>query len=544
MPRRILITSALPYVNNEPHLGNIIGCVLSGDVYSRFTKMMGYDSIYVCGTDEYGTATEVKAWKEGVSCREICDKYHAIHKRIYDWFEIDFDVFGRTSTEKQTEITHRIYQQLLDNGFIEKREVEQLWCDELGMYVSDRYVEGICYHDECSSKKSVCRGDQCDACGGLIDAKKLVDPVCVINGEKPVVKKSWQMYLRQDLLQDRVKEYHRNGKTKMTKLAEGITRSWLEKELLPRSITRDLKWGTPVPDTDKVFYVWFDAPIGYLSILAHADDHERYLEPDTEWVQFMAKDNVSFHSVIFPETLLGCTDKYPLVTHLDAVQYLTYRGEKFSKSKGVGVFGTDAIAICDRWGIDADYFRAYLLKIRPEINDSNFEWDGFVGFTNGVLVANIGNYINRTMSMVTKYFKDTELELEPDGAVNDLIEKWIGLMEDCRFTHAFDTIIEISSVGNKFIQDEKPWVLAKEKRMGELKRVLGKAVWIAEVVGHLLGPFLPKKAESILSSIVSASSFTEIRDRHNAMVTEKPTLLFKMLDLEEVNAILAELGIH
>ena len=547
-PRRILITSALPYVNNEPHLGNIIGCVLSGDVYARWAKMVGHDVVYICGTDEYGTATEIKAYQEGLSCIEICDKYHALHKQIYDWFGIQFDHFGRTSTLKQTELTHIIFNELYDNGLIDEEEVDQMYCESMGMFISDRFIEGYCYHPGCVDNKVACHGDQCDRCGNLIDVKKLIDPVCSINGERPIIRKSKQLYLRTDKMQYKVSEYMESGKVRLSPVAEAITKSWLNKKLIPRSITRDLKWGTPVPTTEdrltefagKVFYVWFDAPIGYLSILSHLEDHERFLDPTTEWVQFMAKDNVSFHTIIFPATLLGCTTKYPIVTQLSGIDYLSYQGGKFSKSKNLGVFGSDAIRISEKLGIDDEYWRYYLLYIRPESGDSSFEWYQFVNWTNGHLVANLGNFVNRVMSLINKHFPKEELELLPIPEIVEKIDRWYKLMDNCQLRESLKLMMDISHCGNRYVTEKAPWVLIKEGRLDEIREVLSQSLWYVETLSIIVYPYLPKRSKIIQDCFEKPIRFDQIKIPHTNIVCSKPALLFRSLKLEDIELVLRE----
>jgi methionyl-tRNA synthetase len=312
----ILITSALPYVNNVPHLGNIIGSVLSADVFSRYTKVRNINSLYICGTDEYGTAIETKAIEEDVSPQEICDKYYQIHSDIYKWFDIGFDYFGRSATTKQTEITQAIFLDLHKNGLIEEKTEKQLFCPKHKRFLADRFVEGIC--PKCSYEDA--RGDQCDRCGNLLDPMELIQPRCKIDGATPVPRETTHFYIKLDSLQPRVEEFVKDRSSTWSANATSIAQSWLKQGLHPRSITRDLKWGVPVPlegFRDKVFYVWFDAPIGYISITANYTDAgieggqewKKWWQPekgsDVKLYQFMGKDNVPFHTVLFPASLLG-----------------------------------------------------------------------------------------------------------------------------------------------------------------------------------------------------------------------------------------------
>ena len=325
--RNVLITSALPYVNNIPHLGNIIGSVLSADVFSRYCKARNVNALYICGTDEYGTAVETKAIEEGKTPQEICDKYYRIHSDIYQWFDIGFDYFGRSATPHQTEITQAIFADLNKNGYIEQKTQLQLYCPKHQRFLADRFVEGTC--PKCAFPDA--RGDQCDKCGNLLDPMELIDPRCKIDATTPVPRDTTHFYLKLDALQPKVETFVRENESKWTANAQAITNSWLKQGLESRSITRDLKWGVPVPlkgYEDKVFYVWFDAPIGYISITANytdagnegGEEWKKWWQPnpdtEVELYQFMGKDNVPFHTVLFPASLLGTGQPWTLLHDL------------------------------------------------------------------------------------------------------------------------------------------------------------------------------------------------------------------------------------
>lgn len=366
--RNILITSALPYVNNVPHLGNIIGAVLSADVFARYCRLRGHNTLYICGTDEYGTATETKAIEEGVTPKEICDKYHKLHAEVYDWFHIGFDYFGRTTTANQTKICQDIFWNLHKNGFIIEDSVEQLHCGPCDRFLADRFVGGTCPF----CKYDDAGGDQCDKCGKLINAPELINAWCKTCKAKPSLKSSNHLFIDLPKLQPEIegwfKESTEASNSSWTQTAKVIAGAWLKEGLKPRCITRDLKWGTPVPlegYTDKVFYVWFDACIGYLSITnCYVDEWEKWWKDpeNVELYQFMAKDNVPFHGIIMPANCLGAKGNYTIVKHLHGIEYLNYEDRKFSKRNGIGVFGNDA----KDTGIPADIWRFYLLFIRPE----------------------------------------------------------------------------------------------------------------------------------------------------------------------------------
>ncbi|XP_005986254.1 methionine--tRNA ligase, cytoplasmic [Latimeria chalumnae] len=504
--KNILITSALPYVNNVPHLGNIIGCVLSADVFARYCRLRNWNILYICGTDEYGTATETKAMEEGLTPQQICDKYNAIHSQIYQWFNISFDYFGRTTTHQQTEIAQDIFRRLLDRNFLLNDVVEQLKCEACNRFLADRFVEGVC--PLCNYEEA--RGDQCDKCGKLINAIELKKPVCKICKATPVVQSSQHLFLDLPKLEGTLEKWLEQSWATgdWTANARYITRSWIRDGLKPRCITRDLKWGTPVPlkeFEDKVFYVWFDAPIGYLSITAcYTDQWEKWWKnpEQVQLYQFMAKDNVPFHSVVFPCSQLGAEDNYTLVNHLIATEYLNYEDGKFSKSRGVGVFGDMA----KDTGIPADIWRFYLLFIRPEGQDSAFSWNDLLLKNNSELLNNLGNFINRAGMFVCKFFEGRVPEMELNAEDKRLIAQvtWElqqsnQFLEKVRIRDALKCILNISRHGNQYIQVNEPWKRIKgddadQKRAGT---VTGVAVNVACLLSVMLQPYMPSVSATI-----------------------------------------------
>lgn len=314
----------------------------------RYCKARGFPTIYVCGTDEYGTATETKAIEEGITPKELCDKYYALHKGVYDWFNIKFDIFGRTSTPQQTKITQEIFLKVHERGFCAERVTTQPYCEEPKhqSFLADRFVEGecpLCHYADA-------RGDQCDQCGHVLDPENLINPRCKIDGTRPVLRDTKHIFLLLDKLQPALEEWYKKSSALGAWSSNGIniTESWLKEGLKPRGITRDYKWGVPVPLPDysgKVFYVWFDACIGYVSITANYTNQWEKWWRDPEGVklyQFLGKDNVPFHTVMFPGSQIGTGDTWTKLHHLSTTEYLKYEGGKFSKSRGIGVFGSEA----------------------------------------------------------------------------------------------------------------------------------------------------------------------------------------------------------
>ncbi|XP_040015475.1 methionine--tRNA ligase, cytoplasmic isoform X1 [Xiphias gladius] len=558
--RNILLTSALPYVNNVPHLGNIIGCVLSADVFSRYGRLRGWNLLFVCGTDEYGTATENKAREEGLTPQQICDKYHTIHSSIYDWFQIDFDFFGRTTTEKQTEIAQDIFWRLHKHGFLVEDTVEQLRCENCQRFLADRFVEGNCPH--CSYPEA--RGDQCDKCGRLINAVELREPQCKVCKQTPVIRSSKHLFLDLPKLETQLSQWLEKSTSTgdWTANAKQITRSWLRDGLKPRCITRDLQWGTPVPHPDfkeKVFYVWFDAPIGYLSITAnYTDEWEKWWKnPDqVELYNFMAKDNVPFHSVVFPCSLLGAQDNYTLVSHLVATEYLNYEDTKFSKSRGVGVFGDMA----KDTGIPSDVWRFYLLYVRPEGQDSAFSWADMALKNNSELLNNLGNFINRGGMFVTKFFEGyvPAMELQQEdkrllALVGWELQQYIQLMDKVKIRDALKHILNISRHGNQYIQVNEPW---KKIKGGDTERqragtVTGVSVNIACLLSVMLLPYMPTVSQTIRDQLNAPPSCINtmlqgtgsfvctLRAGHH-IGTVSP--LFQKLEVDQIEALKKRFG--
>ena len=399
--RNVLITSALPYVNNEPHLGNLIGAVLSADAFARYSRLMGYNTLYICGTDEYGTATETKALVEKKNPKEICDFYNRIHSEVYENFDIDFDYFGRTSTPKHTEIVQDIFTKSYKNGYMLKKDVNQVYCEHCARFLADRFVYGIC--PKCEFDKA--SGDQCDSCQSSFEASELKEPRCFVCNNLVVEKESSHLFLDLEKVEPELYSFYEESSSKnhWSSNSVAITSAWFKQGIKPRCITRDLKWGVNVPlegYEKKCFYVWFDAPIGYISITANYTDawKEWWMNPENvELFQFMGKDNVPFHTIFFPASLLSTKEQWTLLNHISTTEYLNYEDKKFSKRNCIGVFGSDVKTVSE---IPIDLWRYYLLSIRPENSDSQFKWDEFAAKVNTDLKNNMGNFCNRILKFL------------------------------------------------------------------------------------------------------------------------------------------------
>lgn len=544
--KKILITSALPYVNNIPHLGNIIGSVLSADVFAKYCRIAGYETMFVCGTDEYGTTTVTKAKQEGLSPREICDKYHKIHKEIYDWFHIDFDSFGRTSDSEQTQIVQAIFRRLYENGYITEELQTQPYCEKCQMFLPDRYIEGICPH--CGYEMA--RGDQCENCGKLLDPSDLKNPRCSTCGSTPVFKETKHLFLDLEKLKPQLENWIAKESVNWSNNAVKVTQGWLEQGLKKRCITRDLSWGVPVPlegFENKVFYVWFDAPIGYISITAHnCREWEKWWK-DSENVklyQFMGKDNIPFHTVLFPASLLGTGENWTKLSVLSSTEYLNYEDLKFSKSRGTGIFGDQA----KDSGIESDLYRYYLMRIRPEKNDTQFFWNDFMEKANGEIIANYGNLVNRVLQFISKFF-DAQVPDVKKGAgsvfeatnFDEKIQIILKDFETVELKKALIDILDLCSGGNKFFQDNEPWRLIKENKE-KCAAVIGGLFGFVRDISILLYPYIPAAVEKYFKSINLTLDELKIQNIGNyekcsGLRVNALEVLFKKLEKEQVEEL-------
>ncbi len=538
---RILVTSALPYVNNIPHLGNLIGAVLSADVYARHQRLAGNEVLYVCGADDHGTATETKAREEGLTPKQLCDKYGIIHEEIYDWFEISFDVWGRTHTETQDTIVQEIFTRLDENGYINEQEVEQLYDEKAKSFLADRFVEGTCPY--CGSPGA--RGDQCDNCGRLINAVELKDPVSKLTGTRPVIKRTKHLFLDLPALKGDVEEYLKS--TELTENAKKTTDQWLS-VLKERAITRDLSWGVPVPKKgweDKVFYVWFDAPIGYISITAHSrTDWRDWWHGDATLVQFMGKDNIVFHTVIFPATLLGTKDKWTMMHALSSTEFLNMEGGKFSKSRKIGVFGDDAIAIHKEYGITADAWRYYLLSIRPETADTNFIWKDFQARVNNELIANYANLVNRATHFAsTKLAEEPATLKKPQADFLDTIkqhaERARAHLDARELREALQETMLASKEANAYFQHSAPWKTITEDKETAAADVFALLHAVRDL-SILLLPYIPAAAAMALDQLgLRQQTYADIgKPLHkNVFGHVKPGILFQKIEDDTIGAL-------
>lgn len=503
---RILVTCALPYVNNVPHLGNMVP-ILSADMYSRWLKLRGYPSIYICATDEHGTRTESEARKAGLDEAEYCRRIHARMETVFSWFHVDFTHFGRTSCPQNHAITQDIFRHADAAGSVLDQSIEQLFCVRDDMFLPDTYVIGTC--PNCHSGGA--QGDQCDQCGKLLDPLELIEPRCKACGDRPEVRSTRHLFLELDALAPKIKAWI-EGQEHWEGIIRNMPLGWIAEGLNPRAITRDLKWGVKVPKEgfeDKVFYVWFDAPIGYIASTAEwIDKGGGQGDSLSDWwkggrarlVHFMGKDNVPFHTIMWPATLMAADDGWNLPDYIASNEYLTYNGGAFSKSRGRGVFSEDVVDM----GFPADAWRFYILAHRPERRDSDFSFQAFQTTVATDLVGNIGNLVNRVLSFVKKRFGHIPACREMtdyDRETLDAATAKIGEVHDAyakfELRQATTRILELADVGNKYFQVSEPWRTFKED-LPACETSLYVACRIVHELAHVCWPVMPERCETVL----------------------------------------------
>ena len=501
-----LITSALPYVNGLPHLGHLIGCHLPADVYARYLRQKGEEVLFIDGTDEHGTPSEVGAAKEGMDVEAYCKKYHDLHVKMYEGFNLSFDYFGRTSSEQNKEMTYRIFHALDKNGLIEERTTNQVYSPDDDRYLPDSYVMGTCPH--CGYDKA--KGDQCENCTKVLDPVDLINPRSVLSGSTNIeIRPTKHLFLQLPKLEAELEKWIETKKGIWPDIAYTVAKKWLKEGLKERGITRDLKWGFAVPKAgfeNKVFYVWFDAPIGYIGITkqwADEDPANRNWEDwwlnasDVRHTEFMGKDNIPYHTISFPATLRGTGEKWTEVSFLKGMNYLNFAGGKFSKSAHRGVFLDQALE-----EFPADYWRYWLIANAPESDDTSFSFEQFAATINKDLNDVLGNFINRVLKMTVANFGEvvpacgeiTEAETELYVLLDDTIKNYYNHMDGLEFRKAMADLREILVAGNNYLAKTEPWKAAKAD-LNRAGTILYTALNLIRLYARLIAPIMPATAE-------------------------------------------------
>jgi len=511
---RILVTCALPYVNNVPHIGNIVGSHLPADIFARFCRLLGHEIIFIGGSDEHGTPIEVAAEKLGVTPKELCDKYYEVHREIYSWLDISYDNFSRTSLPEHHKTTREFFMKIYEHGYVSEGKLSLPYCENCNRVLPDRYVEGTC--PRCGYENA--RGDQCERCSALLNPDELIGARCVICGGKPIIKEIKHLFLNLDKLQPELKKWIESKQGVWSPQVYNMAMGWIKEGLKPRCITRDIKWGVKVPlkgYENKVFYVWFDAPIGYISStkewakkIGKPEEWKKFWKEKCKIYHFIGKDNIPFHTIFWPAMLLA-NGEYLLPYRVAGLQYLNYEGDKISKSKGWGIFCENL----PKTNLSSDVWRFYLTLLIPETNDTEWRWSEFQERVNKELVANLGNFIYRTLSFIKKNFngKIPKAKLsKKDREVLSLGKKYAEeikkLILDIKLKEGLKKLLELSDKGNKYFQEQEPW-----KNKEKASTTVYVCANLCYDIAILLSVFLPKSAEKICKQLgTKIGSFEDI----------------------------------
>lgn len=499
--KRNLITTALPYANGPVHIGHLAGVYVPADIYVRYLRKKGEDVAFIGGSDEHGVPITIKAQKEGVTPQDIVDRYHKIIKDSFEELGISFDIYSRTSSKTHHELSSAFFKKLYDEGkFIEKTSM-QFYDEKAGQFLADRYIVGKCPH--CGNERAY--GDQCEACGTSLNATDLIDPVSAITGNKPELKETKHWYLPLDQYEGWLKEWILEEHKEWKPNVYGQCKSWLDNGLQPRAVTRDLDWGVPVPiegAEGKVLYVWFDAPIGYISATKDlTPEWEKYWkDPETRMIHFIGKDNIVFHCIIFP-AMLKADGSYILPDNVPANEFLNLEGDKISTSRNWAVWLHEYLV---EFPGKQDVLRYVLTANAPETKDNDFTWKDFQTRNNSELVAIYGNFINRTLVLTQKYFANrvpkrgelTDYDKEVLAEIPLIVERVEKSLETFHFRDALKEAMNLARLGNKYLADTEPWKVIKTDE-GRVKTILNICLQISANLSTLMEPFMPFSSQKL-----------------------------------------------
>lgn len=524
---KIIITSALPYAEALPHLGNLAGSILPADIYYKHLVMQGEDAIYICGSDQHGTPIELQAFKRKESPEELAERVHLQIKEQLERFGCTFTFYGKTHSAENKEIVYEVFEGLKSNGYISKIESEQAYCNVDQRFLSDRFIEGTCPY--CGAKDA--RGDQCDTCGRLLNPKELIEPHCVICGSTDIsFVRTEDLALDLKKLSPKISEFiERNSGKNWSKNAVNKSTSYIKQGLEPRAITRSMKWGFEVPGMPgKVFYVWFDAPLGYIGITKEWSKEKwasYWKARSTRLVQFMGKDNIEFHTLMWPGMLIGSNLGFVLPTTIFAYEFLNSRNVKFSKSKGVGLNIQSALEI-----LPADYWRFALAYLLPETSDSEFSIALLIEIVDKVMNGNIGNFVHRVLSIAKQsglQFQNVKADDSAEKEIGKHLESYNLHFEKIRIREALRDVIALASKGNEIMSVKEPWKLAKSKIDEEKQEFLStitELLFMARACALMLWPFSPRASEHALCYFgISSPKLSDL---------EKPLVLDESLELK------------
>jgi methionyl-tRNA synthetase len=506
---RYLITSALPYINGIKHLGNLVGSMLPADVYTRYLRQQGHEVLFICATDEHGTPAELAAAEAGLPVAEFCRQQHEAQKSVYEDFGLSFDHFGRSSSLQNHKLTQHFGRKLAENGFIEERLIKQVYSLADQRFLPDRYVVGTCPH--CGYEAA--RGDQCENCTRLLDPTELISPRSAVSGSDNIeFRDSRHLYFLQSRLAGEVRAWIESRKGWPT-LTTSIALKWLNEGLEDRGITRDLEWGVPVDRDgfeDKVYYVWFDAPIEYISATKERSDRQGsgddwkswwYDATDVTYVQFMAKDNIPFHTIMFPAMIMGTREPWKLADYIKGFNWLNYYGGKFSTSRQHGIFMDSALEI-----LPVDYWRYFLIANAPESDDTSFTWELFASQVNKDLADNLGNFVNRVLTFSRKRFggqvpagySSGEHERQLGEHLVTLATEYQVNLDGLHFRKAAQTLRAMWSAANSYLEQKSPWLQIREDAEAAAL-TLRTAMNLVFLFGLVSEPIIPNTAATLRS---------------------------------------------
>ena len=555
-PKRHTITAALPYANGPLHLGHLAGVYISADIYARFLRSNGEDVAFICGSDEHGAAITLRAKKENKSPKEIVDEYHFSNKDIFEKLGISFDIYDRTSSKHHHETAQELFLEMDKKGAFVKKESEQYFDEEYQQFLADRYITGQC--PKCGYQNAY--GDQCEKCGSALSSSELIHPISTLSGKSPQLKSTTHWYLPLDRhekwLSDWIQKGIYNGEQvhspeNWKNQVVGQCMSWIKAGLQPRAITRDLDWGVSVPVQDgegKVLYVWFDAPIGYISATKKwANENGKSWEDywkskDTNLVHFLAKDNIVFHTIIFP-AILSELDGYILPTNVPANEFLNLEGQKLSTSRNWAVWGKDYIT---EFPNQEDILRYVLCSIAPENKDSDFSWKDFQARNNNELCSIFGNFVNRTLVLTKKYYNRVtpsrnnllEVDIELLKTIKETPENIAQAIRSFRFRDAQGEAMKLARAGNKYLADTEPWKLIKTDPE-RVKTIMNISLQITANLAIVFEPFMPKKALELAELLNinlprwdQAGKDQLINENH---IINEPRILFQKIEDEKID---------
>ncbi|MBP7211161.1 MAG: methionine--tRNA ligase [Paludibacteraceae bacterium] len=543
--KRTTVTSALPYANGPVHIGHLAGVYVPADIYVRYLRLKGEDVLFIGGSDEHGVPITIKAKKEGLRPKDIVDRYHSIIKKSFEEFGISFDIYSRTTSKTHHEVASQIFKTIYDKGGFVEKTSEQYYDEEAKQFLADRYITGECPH--CHNQDAY--GDQCEKCGTSLSPLELINPKSAISGSKPVLKETKHWYLPLDKYENWLREWILDGHKEWKTNVYGQCKSWLDMGLQPRAVSRDLDWGIPLPieNTEgKVLYVWFDAPIGYISNTKELlpNDWEKWWKSeDTRLLHFIGKDNIVFHCIVFP-TMLKAEGSYILPDNVPANEFLNLEGDKISTSRNWAVWLNEYLV--DFPG-KQDVLRYVLTANAPETKDNDFTWKDFQARNNNELVAIYGNFVNRTLVLTQKYFDGkipacgelTECDSATLKEFADVKKSVEDLLDVFKFRDAQKEAMNLARIGNKYLADTEPWKLAKTD-MKRVETIMYLALQITANLAIAFEPFLPFSSQK-LRNLLNMDSFNwNELGRTDLLKTgesvSQPELLFEKIEDDAIEA--------